>query len=133
MVAEHISDMERGAVKVIRKGETQAVKGTTFTGDVWLQRAVDAQTEGGMSLSVVTFENGARTNWHVHPGEQILYVLEGEGRVGNESEETRISPGDVVYAPPGEKHWHGAAPGQTMTHISVTNVGPPEWFDAPEE
>jgi quercetin dioxygenase-like cupin family protein len=120
-------------VNIIRKGETRAVQGDTFTGEVWLQRVLDAQREGGMNLSIVKFENGARTNWHMHPGEQILFVLEGEGRVGDETDETRIYPGDVVYASPGEKHWHGAAPGQTMTHISITNVGPAEWYDAPKD
>ena len=75
----------------------------------------------------------ALTHWHAHPGEQILYILEGEGRVGNASEEIRVSAGDVVYTAPGEKHWHGAAPGSSMVHISITNVGSPTWFEeAPE-
>lgn len=121
------------AVKVVRKGETRASVGDTFTGEVWLQRVMDSQREGGMSVSVVKFENGARTHWHMHPGEQILFVLEGEGRVGDDETETMIYPGDVIYTGPGEKHWHGAAPGKTMTHISITNVGPPEWYDAPSE
>ncbi|HEX5499138.1 MAG TPA: hypothetical protein VFX03_07930, partial [Thermomicrobiales bacterium] len=60
-----------------------------------------------------------------------LYVLEGMGRAGTEAEEFAIGPGDLVYAAPGERHWHGAAPGATMTHLSVTTVGPPEWFEAP--
>jgi quercetin dioxygenase-like cupin family protein len=120
-------------MKIVRKGETRAGLGETFTGEVWQQRILASQREGGMGLTVVRFENGARTHWHMHPGEQILFVLEGEGRVGTESEETTISPGDVVYAAPGEKHWHGAARGKSMTHISITNVGPPEWYDAPAD
>jgi quercetin dioxygenase-like cupin family protein len=63
----------------------------------------------------------------------VLYILEGEGRVGNESEEVQVRAGDVVYTPPGEKHWHGAAPGHTMTHLSITNVGSPEWLGPVEE
>jgi quercetin dioxygenase-like cupin family protein len=120
-------------VKVVRKGETRASLGDTFTGEVWLQRVMDSQREGGMSVSIVKFENGARTHWHMHPGEQILFVLEGEGRVGDENDEMMIYPGDVIYTGPGEKHWHGAAAGKMTTHISITNVGPPEWYDAPSE
>ena len=82
---------------------------------------------------IVRFTDGARTHWHVHPGEQVLYILEGEGRVGTEHEEVQVAAGDVVYTPPGEKHWHGAMPGSSMTHISITTVGAPEWFEAPEE
>jgi len=81
----------------------------------------------------VTFEDGALTHWHEHPGEQILYILEGEGRVGNTSEEIHVAAGDVVYTAPGERHWHGAAPSSSMTHNSITNVGSPAWFEeAPE-
>ncbi|MEM7347552.1 MAG: cupin domain-containing protein, partial [Chloroflexota bacterium] len=88
-----------------------------------------AQTEGGATFALVTFEDGAVTFWHEHPGEQILYVVEGEGRVGDETEEFSIYPGDLIYTGPGERHWHGAAPGKSMTHISVTTVGPPIWDD----
>lgn len=119
-------------MKVIRKGTSPADRGTTFTGPTTLERVLGAQTEGGMSVNVVTFEDGARTNWHVHPGEQILYVLSGRGRAGNEEETFELEPGDVVYAPPGERHWHGAAEGHTMTHISVTTVGAPTWFESPD-
>ena len=77
-------------------------------------------------------EPGSRTHWHVHPGEQVLYILTGEGRVGIAEEEIRVGPGDLVYASPGEQHWHGAAPENSMTHLSITNVGAAEWFEAPE-
>lgn len=120
-------------MKVIRKGTAERQKGTTFTGPVTLERVLTAQRDGGMSLSVVHFEDGARTHWHTHPGEQILFVLEGEGRVGTETEQLRVGPGDVIYSPPGERHWHGAAEGASMTHISVTTVGAPTWHEAPED
>ena len=120
-------------MKVVRSNEGKVYQGTTFTNKTTLNRLLLAQQEGGISLSLVTFEEGALTHWHEHPGEQILYILEGEGRVGNEREEMRVSAGDVVYTGPGEKHWHGAAPGSSMIHISITNVGSPTWFDeAPE-
>jgi quercetin dioxygenase-like cupin family protein len=120
-------------MKVIRSNGGKIQEGTTFTNKATLNRLMPAQREGGIKLSIVTFEDGALTHWHEHPGEQILYILEGEGRIGNEKEEMRVSVGDVVYTAPGEKHWHGAAPGSSMTHISITNVGSPTWFDeAPE-
>jgi quercetin dioxygenase-like cupin family protein len=120
------------AMKVVRGGEVEAEPGTTFTGEARLARLLAAQRPGGVAVSLVRFEDGARTKWHAHPGEQILYILEGEGRVGTEADETRLMPGDVVYAAPGERHWHGALPGRSMAHLSVTTVGSPQWFEAPE-
>ena len=119
-------------MKIVRGAEAQPEPGKTFTGEVGYTRLLTEQQAGGMAVSLVRFEDGARTHWHVHPGEQVLYVLEGEGRVGTETEEVRLAPGDVVYAAPGERHWHGAAPGRAMAHLSVTTVGSPEWFEAPE-
>lgn len=120
-------------MKVVRGNDAAREHGTTFTGTTHLERLVGAQQPGGMALSVVHFEDGSRTNWHAHPGEQVLYVLEGQGRAGTEEEEFTIGPGDAIYAAPNERHWHGAAPGHSMTHLSVTNVGAPQWFEAPEE
>ena len=119
-------------MKIVRGDEAQSEPGTTFTGEVQLSRLLAAQEAGGMSVSLVRFTDGARTHWHAHPGEQVLYILEGEGRVGTADEEVRVRPGDVVYSPSGERHWHGAAPGSSMAHLSVTTVGPPEWFEPPE-
>lgn len=116
-------------MRVIRKDQGQFSEGTTFTNKAFKNPLVPAQTEGGLAMTIVTFEDGALTHWHEHPGEQILYILEGEGRVGNEQEQMKVSPGDVVYTGPGEKHWHGAAPGHSMTHISITTVGSPTWYD----
>ncbi len=73
-----------------------------------------------MSGASVTFEPGARTAWHTHPLGQTLIVTVGCGwaqREGGPIEE--IWPGDVVWFPPGEKHWHGATPTTAMTHIAV--------------
>jgi quercetin dioxygenase-like cupin family protein len=119
-------------MKVVRGSEAKGEQGATFTGKTELKRVLSAQQPGGMAVSVVRFEDGSRTHWHTHPGEQLLYILKGQGRVGTADEEFQVGPGDVVHAAPGERHWHGAAPGQSMTHISVTTVGPPEWFEAPE-
>jgi quercetin dioxygenase-like cupin family protein len=70
-----------------------------------------------LSSNRVSFEPGARTNWHSHPLGQTLYVISGVGRVQTKGEPVReIRPGDVVWIPPGEKHWHGGSPTNGMTH-----------------
>ena len=73
--------------------------------------------------ATVTFEPGARTAWHTHPAGQTLIVTSGFGRVQREGGPIEeIRPGDVVWFPAGEKHWHGAAPGVAMTHIAIQEV-----------
>jgi 4-carboxymuconolactone decarboxylase len=84
--------------------------------DPLFQANAPARTSG----SLVTFEPGARTAWHTHPLGQILIVTAGTGRVqrwGDSVEEIR--KGDVVWIPPGQKHWHGAAPNSSMAHIAI--------------
>jgi quercetin dioxygenase-like cupin family protein len=119
-------------MKIVRADEAKQEQTGAFTGTTQLKRMLGAQQPGGVAVSVVRFEDGSRTHWHIHPGEQLLYILEGQGRVGTADEELLVGPGDLVYAAPNERHWHGAAPGYSMTHLSVTNVGPAEWFEAPE-
>ncbi len=73
-----------------------------------------------MACAAVTFEPGARTDWHSHPLGQTLVVIAGAGRVQKWGESiVEIHAGDVVWAPPGEKHWHGAAPTTAVTHIAI--------------
>ncbi len=95
-----------------------------------LERLLSAQTAGGVSVALVHFEDGARTHWHTHPGEQALLVTAGECRFGNEDGDGGVAKtGDVIHFPSGEKHWHGAAAGTSMTHLSITTVGPPNWME----
>jgi len=91
-----------------------------FTGLVRVDPLFSAPEPARVSAASVTFEPGARTAWHTHPLGQTLIVTAGCGRVqswGGAVEE--IHPGDVIWIPPGEKHWHGAAPTTAMTHISI--------------
>ena len=91
-----------------------------FTGSVRIDPLHQAPAPARVSIANVTFEPGARTAWHSHPLGQTLIVTAGSGRVqrwGDPMEEIR--PGDVIWAPPGEKHWHGATPTTAMTHISI--------------
>ena len=91
-----------------------------FTGAVRVDPLFPARDPGRASGGSVTFEPGARSAWHTHPLGQILIVTMGVGRVqqwGGAIQEIR--PGDIVWIPPGVKHWHGAAPTTGMTHFAI--------------
>lgn len=109
-------------MEIKRSGSQPFARGPAdwFTGTVRIDPLVSAPAPARVSAASVTFEPGARTVWHTHPLGQTLIVTAGCGRVqraGGPIEEIR--PGDVVWIPPGEKHWHGAAPTTAMTHIAV--------------
>ncbi len=92
----------------------------SFTGAVWQDPIAEAPAPARLRAGRVSFEPGARTNWHTHPLGQTLYVISGVGRVQAKGGPIReIHPGDVVWIPPGEKHWHGASPTNAMTHIAM--------------
>ena len=114
-------------MQITRDGTGKSRIGTTFSGEATLTSLVTEQTPGGIKLSLVEFKDGAVTNWHTHPGEQILYILNGKGRVGDETEAWEVGPGDVIHIAAGENHWHGAAEGHDMSHLSLTNIGSPDW------
>jgi quercetin dioxygenase-like cupin family protein len=113
----------RGAeMQIKRIGSQPATKGPSewFTGPVRIDPLFDAPAPARAAGASVTFEAGARTAWHTHPLGQTLIVTSGVGRAqrwGGPVEEIR--PGDVVWFPPGEKHWHGASPTTAMTHIAI--------------
>lgn len=91
-----------------------------FTGIVWVNMVVQAQDQLDCVIGVVTFEPGARTNWHRHPGGQVLLVTEGKGHYQERGKAVRIiQKGEVVKCPPGVEHWHGASPDTKLTHIAV--------------
>ncbi|WP_336338297.1 (R)-mandelonitrile lyase [Haloarcula brevis] len=91
-----------------------------FTGETRIDPLFDSQAEARAAAASVTFEPGARTAWHTHPLGQRLIVTSECGLVQREGGDIeRIRAGDVVWFPPGEKHWHGATPEKAMTHIAV--------------
>ncbi len=99
---------------------SQAGPGDWFTGSVRIDPLFQAPEPARASAAQVTFEPGARTAWHTHPLGQTLVVTSGLGRVQREGGPIEeIRPGDVVWFPPGLKHWHGAAPTTAMTHIAI--------------
>ena len=108
-------DIHRNGSRPTRRGPADY-----FTGTVWLDPIVNAPAPARVAAARVSFEPGARTAWHTHPLGQTLYVVSGVGRVQKEGEPVReIRAGDTVWIPPGEKHWHGAAPDHAMTHIAM--------------
>jgi quercetin dioxygenase-like cupin family protein len=109
-------------MEIKRAGTQASTKGSSewFTGTVRINPLMQPPEPARVEGVSVTFEPGARTAWHSHPLGQTLIVTAGLGwvqRDGGPVEEIR--PGDVVWISPGEKHWHGATPNTTMTHIAV--------------
>jgi quercetin dioxygenase-like cupin family protein len=100
-------------MKILSSKERASRKGPSdwFTGNVWLDEIA------------VGVEPGARTAWHTHPVGQTLHVLTGSGLVQLEGQKAKeIHPGDTVVIAPGERHWHGAGPGNTMVHLAIQEM-----------
>jgi quercetin dioxygenase-like cupin family protein len=126
---------EEFVMEIKRSGSQPSTQGPTdyFTGAVRVDPLFQAPEPARAVGASVTFEPGARTAWHTHPLGQTLIVTSGLGcvqREGGAIEEIR--PGDVVWFPPGEKHWHGATPKTAMTHIAIQealNGSTVEWME----
>ena len=92
----------------------------SFTGSVLQDPIIATEAPARLNSARVAFEPGARTAWHTHPLGQTLYVISGVEREQTKGGPIReIRPGDVVWIPPGEKHWHGASPNNAMVHIAM--------------
>jgi quercetin dioxygenase-like cupin family protein len=105
-----------------RAGSRPSQKGPAqwFTGEVRIDPLNTAPAPGRVACASVTFEPGARTAWHTHPLGQTLVVTSGVGWTQCEGEPiVEIRAGDVVWCPPGEKHWHGATGTTAMTHVAI--------------
>jgi quercetin dioxygenase-like cupin family protein len=109
-------------MEIKRNGSQASAAGPAdwFTGAVRIDPLFQASESARAAGNSVTFEPGARTVWHTHPRGQTLVVLAGCGRTQREGGPVEtIRPGDVVWIAPGEKHWHGAGPATSMTHIAI--------------
>jgi quercetin dioxygenase-like cupin family protein len=126
---------EENRMDIKRNGSNATTPGPAdyFTGRVRLDTPFKAEAPGRAGGAIVTFEPGARTAWHTHPLGQTLIVTAGLGwaqREGGLIEEIR--PGDVIWFPPGEKHWHGATDRTAMTHVAIAeaeNGSPVTWLE----
>jgi quercetin dioxygenase-like cupin family protein len=94
-----------------------------FTGSVVVEPFFAANEHTPSTGALVTFEPGARSAWHTHPAGQVLIVTSGTGWIQEEGgDKHAIKPGDVIWTPPGVRHWHGATDTTAMSHIAITNV-----------
>jgi len=109
-------------MNITRAGTQPSVKGPAdwFTGTTRIDSPFKGTDSSRITGALVSFEPGARTAWHTHPLGQTIIITTGCGwaqRLGGPVEEIR--PGDIVWFPPGEKHWHGASPTTAMSHIAI--------------
>lgn len=126
-------EMKKAPIDTIfEQGEANPY-GKFFTGQTYLTMLNNNDEVFNAPIGNVTFEPGARTNWHKHSGGQILLVLAGEGRYQERGKPIRVlHKGDVVRIAPNLEHWHGAAPDSWFTHVSIeTNVpnNKAEWLE----
>ncbi|MDR3606676.1 MAG: cupin domain-containing protein [Oligoflexia bacterium] len=105
----------------------------TFTGEVNFTILFSGEDPSNMSAGYVCFECSARSAWHTHPKGQLLVVTEGAGLIQEWGKPIRqIQKGDVIWTPPGVKHWHGAGPDTKMTHLAIQealNGKSVEWME----
>jgi quercetin dioxygenase-like cupin family protein len=109
-------------MEVIRSGSQRAVKGPDeyFTGSVTIEWQFQRTGPARIAGALVTFDSGARTAWHSHPLGQTLIVTSGVGWTQCEGEPiVEIRAGDIIWCPPGHRHWHGATPDSAMSHIAI--------------
>ena len=137
---DHTSSKDKG-MKILKKTDPSTVNGpdNLFTGTARIESIItEPDSPSQITAARVTFEPGARTNWHQHPLGQMLIVTDGVGWTQVEgAEKVEFQAGDVMTCPKNKRHWHGATPDSSMTHIAVQemyegkNV---EWFEpVPDE
>jgi quercetin dioxygenase-like cupin family protein len=113
------------SMQIMPNGSQPSAKGPSqyFTGSVVVDPLYAANDSTFSTGGLVAFEPGSRSAWHTHPGGQYLIVTSGTGWVQEEGGPKReIKPGDVIWTPPGVKHWHGATETNAMSHIAITNM-----------
>ncbi|QKW18337.1 cupin domain-containing protein [Kitasatospora sp. NA04385] len=117
-------------MEFVQPGPTSKAPSDWFTGDVWWDVVAAGQEPSRLRANLVRFSPGARTHWHVHALGQTLHVVSGTALVGTRDGTVfEAHPGETVSCPPGEEHWHGAAPDRFMAHLALweaTGDGTPE-------
>src|SRR6218665_150870 len=108
-------------MELVPKAPTGKGPAQTFTGDVYVDAIAGPRDPGQrMTLARVRFTPGARTAWHSHALGQTLHITEGVALIGTrDGRVIRAMPGETIYTPPGEEHWHGATPDDFMEHLAM--------------
>lgn len=128
------STLERAGTNIFPKGEK--VTNNNFTGNVWLQMLGQDERTLNTGVGNVTFEPGARTKWHLHPGGQIILVTDGVGYYQEKGQPKKIlHKGDVIKCPANVEHWHGASKDSYFVQVAVTDNknGSVEWLQTVTE
>ncbi|AMZ71339.1 MULTISPECIES: (R)-mandelonitrile lyase [Pseudomonas] len=121
----HAAEEPDSAMQIVRNGEQPSVLGSSrnFVGTVRVDPLFAARPPSRVTAGAVTFQPGARSAWHTHPAGQNLIVTAGVGWIQQEGgEKIVIKPGDVIWTPPGVKHWHGATDTTGLTHLAIQEV-----------
>ena len=127
-----LSANETTGQQIMRNGthNTVLLDNSHFTGTVYMESLFAPQKEFKTYGATVTFAPGARTYWHIHPAGQLLIVTQGIGYTQEWGKPVQtIYPGDVIWCPPGVKHWHGATATHSMTHLAISEKrsSPVQW------
>ncbi len=112
-------------MKILRPDALPSTLGSSeyFSGTVHVRPVVQGEDPSAMSCGCVSFESGARSAWHTHPRGQLLVVTEGSGFVQEWGKPAhKIQKGDVIWTPPGVKHWHGAGLNTRLTHLAIQEI-----------
>lgn len=126
---------DQSILEIVRRGSQPAQNGPAenFTGSVQVESRFQRSAPARVGGAMVTFQPSARTAWHTHPLGQTLIVTSGTGWVQREgSPKQEIRSGDIVWIPPGVKHWHGATSTTAMTHIAIAEAldgSPVKWME----
>jgi quercetin dioxygenase-like cupin family protein len=113
-----------GPMIILPAPPTTKAAADRFTGDVWVDSITNGAGVGCARLATVRFSPGARTAWHCHTHGQTLHVTDGHALVQSRDGQTIVMrPGDTVYTPSGNWHWHGALPDSFMTHLALSDSG----------
>ena len=129
-LAQERTRKQSGINSVFPKGEK--ITNANFKGTAYLKMLMEADSLNPTTVGNVTFEPGARTKWHLHPGGQILLVMDGVGYYQENGHPKKIlRKGDVIKCPPNVPHWHGASADTTFVQVALTNrhLGATVWLE----
>ena len=117
-------------MELLKQPATVKAPAQMFTGDAWFDVIYRGEGASRARANMVRFSPSARTAWHSHGLGQTLYIVEGIALIQSRGGEiVEAHPGDIIYTPPGEEHWHGAAPDQFMIHLALWETDEVAWLD----
>jgi len=116
-------------MELLTQQQTTQGPAQMFTGQTWFDVIARGEDQSRVRVNTVRFAPCARTAWHSHSLGQTLHVTEGIGIVATRDQVIVMGPGDTVHTPPGEEHWHGAAPDRFMSHLAMWEDDDATWGD----